>query len=342
MTRDVEPKKDEVSIRAKASASGLDVAAQSRLISGLDFLCGNFFGIPSALLARFRRSIERTDELVEIQHEAKKKNLEDDYASLLNTLTTEREVRKIENRLNVAVCIEKFISEKEEIILPGREVSYEGNLDGDWLEIFISHCEQAKSERLRTMLGRVLLAQAIKPKAISPTALRILAECDQEIIGKFLEIAKFRLNHDNAIPFPRLYSHQAFSDLIDMQELGLISGVGSNIVTDVTESIKEGEIFFIGNSGVVLDQMLRSCLSRIPVIVVTRAGCEIAALLPPHTDDIVLRNCIRFSIFIEKISIIRKNEEGQFLASVENISPLMAIRSLTELLEHRTDNADSV
>lgn len=95
--------------------------------------------------------------------------------------------------------------------------------DDDWLNIFSRYAEDASSERLQEVWGRILSGQLKKPKSFSLQTLRFVSELDEEIVSLFEKWSVDVVNKD-FIPFPA-NKGRAFVELLQLEDYGLVAGV---------------------------------------------------------------------------------------------------------------------
>jgi Protein of unknown function (DUF2806) len=98
-------------------------------------------------------------------------------------------------------------------------------IDADWLNLFERYAEDASSERLQDLWARVLAGQLRTPRAFSLKTLRFVAELDFEIASIFEKWANAIVDWQYiGAPIPQ--GGQELSEALQMQDFGLITGVG--------------------------------------------------------------------------------------------------------------------
>jgi hypothetical protein len=283
----------EVSIRAKVTESGFEGAARSRFISACDALFGSTVGLLSAWAdGCFQRLVIRqqikTDDLKIVLRgsSATPEQTGNEPSMILQSLVN-NEAKRLECR---AAVLDSAVAEARALPpLPvGDEPSGDNKLDSAWIDTFSSYADKATTDDLRTLWGRILAGEIRKPRSFSLATLRIIAELDAQTAAIFQEIARFRFREDGSYivrrPNPK---GKEIDDLALLEEAGLLQGPFGSISIDYPH-----------NSG-VMDIKNRNYLLRvyipvtedayqvplthdykIPAIKLTRAGHEIANILP--------------------------------------------------------------
>ncbi|MBF0892719.1 DUF2806 domain-containing protein [Gluconobacter sp. LMG 1744] len=100
-------------------------------------------------------------------------------------------------------------------------------LDEDWLNFFSSYAEKATSERTRQLWGRILSGEVRHPGRFSLATLRLLSEIDQKTAASFVEMSSFAIG--NAIYFSQKHKVQHFSELLRLENAGLLNGVSTQL-----------------------------------------------------------------------------------------------------------------
>jgi len=92
----------------------------------------------------------------------------------------------------------------------------------DWLNTFSRYAEDASSERLQEVWGRILSGQLKKPKSFSLQTLRFVSELDEEIVS-LCEKWSINVINNDFIPFPA-QKGESFSELLQLEDYGLLTG----------------------------------------------------------------------------------------------------------------------
>jgi hypothetical protein len=196
-----------------------------------------------------------------------------------------KEYRKQSNKEAVA---RKTIEHLQDPPIPGPQQGRElRDIDNDWMNVFERHAENASSERLRDLWGRVLAGEIRRPGHFSLKTLSFIAELD-EAVAKAFERITAEIVHDKYVP---LHVGEA-DDILLLQEFGLLASVHVTFEIVSEDQINDPIIIRYRNHGiqVVLDETNREVFRippsiEVPAMHLTRVGQEIASILAP-VDDI--------------------------------------------------------
>ncbi|WP_271606624.1 DUF2806 domain-containing protein [Bradyrhizobium sp. CCBAU 11434] len=158
--------------------------------------------------------------------------------------------------------------------------------DDDWLNVFERYAEDASSERLRDVWGRILAGELRKPKAFSLRTLRFIAELDETVVSQF-ERWSSRVTDSDSVPFPP-NEGDGFSELLNLQDCGLITGVGANLHKKFDfKNRAEGElarVSFTFRNFTVLVTINGPHELQIPCLFLTSVGREIYSITRSASD----------------------------------------------------------
>ncbi|OAG75646.1 hypothetical protein Amal_03172 [Acetobacter malorum] len=209
--------------------------------------------------------------------------------------------RKQENKDAVAEEALKDIGEKHTDNSSTNEA-----LDEDWLNFFSSYAEKATSERTRQLWGRILSGEVRHPGRFSLPTLRLLSEIDQKTAASFVEISSFAIG--NAIYFPKEYKSEHFSDLLRLENAGLINGISSPLAVVFKEKsastakiVDEYFIVLIKTNENKMENL------RIGAIFLTDTGADLIKIIdkPQNNPDKMakLEDVLKENISISRYSI---------------------------------------
>jgi hypothetical protein len=153
--------------------------------------------------------------------------------------------------------------------------------DDDWLNVFERYAEDASSDRLQDLWGRVLSGQLRKPKAFSLQTLRFVSELDEQMVALFEKWSPHVIDGD-FIAFPPNQG-QDFTDLLHLQDCGLVSGMPGHLSKTFTtsEGIIPNEVVslhFSFKQHIVVATMRPPVNIHIRTILLTRVGREIYSI----------------------------------------------------------------
>lgn len=293
MTEESDPLGGEVSIEVKLDEHGIKAAAKSRTIAALDRLCGNLIDLPGGfvegrarrqrvrnaireaiLVAQGREALERLGESGQFGSRALENNVEDILLGQGNKDAI------------AALAIEDLRENANTDEVTSEDVL----IADDWMNLFSSHAENASSEHLQLMWGKVLAGEIRKPGSFSLSTLRFISELDRDIAEKFQDFIRDRFDRQFLVK-PEKMEGQTLLDAAFLEEVGLlhqVTGIGGINITynygpDGSFSIRERNMILVmsGPPNTEVD---------VGVIKITRTGQEISAILPLYSPDTVLRS----------------------------------------------------
>lgn len=198
-----------------------------------------------------------------------------------------KEYRKQENREAVAREFLQDLKEDQSEPPPSAEPSPE--LDDDWLNVFERFAEDASTERMQRLWGRVLAGETRKPGRFSMRTLRFLSEFSQrdaQLFADFCE-ASFGRIAPNALVKPE--NMKDLGDLIDLEAAGLITGASGVGLKYTMTFNSRGYIHLVEGSlaiqfhGTSHGSFETQCCTLTPI------GQELVYLLPGRDPKVVAR-----------------------------------------------------
>jgi hypothetical protein len=270
-----------VSLDVEFTNSRLSLAARSRLVSAIDRLGGDFFSLGSALITRYRHALEEkartAREIARLQGDAQI----DEVRQILALEADLRAARAAENKTAVAEETLRIFNSHGVGDIPDENQASE--ISRDWLEEFARRSEGAFSDRLRVLLGNALAVQAMNPNSLSLSSLRLLCELPDDLVDRFRTVAQFRIA-DSQIAVTRDMRGIPLSDILDLQNAGLITGAGGLLTSNFSNLKIEGRYLGVDNFCVDFFQHTPAFSRSTSVIVLTRPGVELAKLIPTTSD----------------------------------------------------------
>lgn len=216
-------------------------------------------------------------------------------------------MRKVGNRIKVAQRAAEHLSETADEADAGRTSAPDEN----WMNNFMRFAEDASSEELQDMLGRLLAGQILRPGAFSLATLRTLNELDQNLAKDFLQAWSRNVGKeiDYSQEWQRGEGYLRWQRLI---EVGLLAPDASHRNLPEFEPDQDGNCLWtpMKAGSVWLTIAFReACSVSWPHIAFTRAGREIGSLLPcPDYADNQKQAALRLSK--DGVSWIRLYEHG--------------------------------
>ncbi len=151
--------------------------------------------------------------------------------------------------------------------------------EDDWFNVFERYAEDASSERLQSIWGRILAGQLRKPKAFSLQTLRFISELDEQTVALFEKWAPYVINAD-FIPNPPKQGAE-FTEFLELESCGLMTGVGGNLAKMFDLKLEAGETAktvaapFHFKDHQLKVFLMAPCSFSIPNFMLTRVGREI-------------------------------------------------------------------
>lgn len=287
----------EVSIAAKLEENGVSLSAKSRAVTALDRLIGSLFDMPAAYFegvsSKKRLRDEISGRLKSAQMRVAEQQIQGtpELGSILIKDVLEDRVRKQANAAGVAVeAIDamKTLPPPEGTTAGASAHEPEARIDEDWMNQFTRYAEDASSEQLQQIWGRVLAGEVREPGSFSRHTLRFIAELDKEtaenceLVSRHV-VGKWLLNND------KWHEGELCLVSIDLRRLGIIDGGGiggpkQNYVLD-----SNGIAGIAGKSWGLLVRGTPGTKLVFSVFLLTRMGQQVMSLLNVADEAASLR-----------------------------------------------------
>lgn len=187
-------------------------------------LLGGFIAIPAAKLQQYAQGIHDVTVARSAVTSALAKAAAEDVAQDRQLVKSMAEVlvpssvRKVQNRFRVT----QKAAEHLEAQTAQQGSDNASSPDADWMNTFMRHAEDASSERLQDLFGRILAGQVVRPGAFGPATLRALSELDQKIAEDFM-FAWEKSVGDAVDLSPEWQIGDGFTRLTRLREAGLMA-----------------------------------------------------------------------------------------------------------------------
>lgn len=277
-----------VSVEARLTENGVELNTNARMLVALDRLGGSAIDIVGAYVERINVGIRsKTDtkkKLLKVDSDAAVRRLENSpWAGdrVLETFYKERVIKQ-KNRDAVAMeAVERLTDNPP----TDEENADKEPLSDDWMNVFADYAENASSDSLQQLWGRILAGEIRRPGSFSLTTLRVISELDKEIAQKFEKYVRARGAGHSIATSPEGLAGETLQELTFLQEVGLLSGVGGMIGKDLSPH-PDGN-FYLRDGGFILriTPKPKTTKIRIPIIFLTRVGREIADTLIPNCSQ---------------------------------------------------------
>lgn len=282
MTDIVEREVSETSLASMIGAASLPAPIQTSLLQVGSKLLGGLLAYPTAWLRRPVQAVEdRTSGLTlmttALATEAARKALEDPVVVewALN-LFLPNEARKARNKAKVLADAVKCMGSQEQTS-PKVDDTPLPEVNDDWLNSFMRYAEDASSEQMQKIWGRILAGEVQKPGQFSKATLRTIAELDAETALAFEQLKDHIVG--DFVYYETEWASGPWFDLVTLLEsTGLLaSGIGkiSRTIGIGSEGIGivDGKYFALSIFG-------RPGLSHpVEAIRLSRVGVEMATLV---------------------------------------------------------------
>lgn len=316
-----EKKPTKVSIQAAVTDSSLSIGIKSRALAALARLIGGLIGIPAAMLERIEDRINNQADRVALIQDAAAKRIgvavlnDEDVKKVIAELALASQLAPIVNRAQVAkLTVEEL---RNDIGSDGPQAAQGTNeeVDEDWLNHFGAYSERASSDHVRQLWAKVLAGEIRHAGSFSLTSLRLLSELDREMATTFESEVKYRI--DNAAilkPKTTEMVGQRLESLTFLSEVGLLQAIDPVGGVVRPFSPNNNGVTFLQEQHLLLYMKLQQKFDM-DIIPLTRAGRELATILPPANPEAVLEQvgiAIKDNVVSMEIRVILEKSANSF------------------------------
>lgn len=259
------------------------------VVKALDRLLGAAIDIPVAKLAQVKAKIDAQTEsykLVEASiatSAALGAGADADTAQRAIEVLVRKEYRKQINREAVATAMIEDMRDHAESLDAGAAKAPIAEVDEDWLNVFERYAEDASSERLQGLWGRVLSGEVRKPGRFSTRTLRFLSEFSQADALTFEALAKSAFGDAAPASIVKPAGMKDIRSLIYLESHGLIQGASGLGLNRTFHFNEEGFTFvFEGDLAIVFKGQPNTSFSH-AVVALTPLGQELLSLIPSRS-----------------------------------------------------------
>ncbi|MBN3343927.1 DUF2806 domain-containing protein [Pectobacterium brasiliense] len=167
--------------------SGVPAPVKVSFFKAFSDLLGGVAAVPAAKLRQYAQAIDDTTSARSMAADALAKTSVDKALKDPEMIMAASEIylpttlRKVKNRMRVAqIAAENLVKDSANADGGGSEAP-----DDDWMNSFMRFAEDASSERLQDVFGRILAGQVLRPGAFGLATLRTVSELNQEIADDF-------------------------------------------------------------------------------------------------------------------------------------------------------------
>lgn len=269
------------------SIAGIPKALIPNSVKALDRLVGVAIDIPVAWLNQQKAKIDAKTKSIQTVEEAigqaaaRIAATDDDTVQNAVGALVRKEYRKQLNREAVATAmISELHSSDNSEAEQDKDRGKEASLDEDWLNVFERYAEDASTERMQNLWGRVLAGEVRKPGRYSMRTLRFLSEFSQADGLTFADFCLSAFGDWAPASLVKPEDRTDIRDLIYLESSGLIqgaSGLGLTITINFNDS---GNGFLREGNLLVVLQGSPNEQQSFPVCALTPLGQELLSLLP--------------------------------------------------------------
>lgn len=265
-------------------------------IKALDRLVGAAIDIPVAWLAQKKAKIESQTSSYAIVEEAIAKTVATQAGADSETVQRAVEVlvrkayRKQVNREAVAVAMLEDLSENPPPTGAEDRETPPTAIDDDWLNVFERYAEDASTERMQKLWGRVLSGEVRKPGRYSMRTLRFLSEFSQGDAVLFADYCNSTFGDFAPAKLVKPDNLKDIRGLIYLEAAGLIQGASGMGLSHNATFDANGRAFIREENLVLVLKGKPDATMINAACVLTPLGQELLSLLPGRDARSAARN----------------------------------------------------
>lgn len=267
------------------AASSMAKAMVPGMVKALDRLVGAAIDVPVAKLEQKKAKIDAQTESYKLVEAAIAQAVvaqaggDPETSQRAMSVLVRKEYRKQINREAVAAAMVEDMREHASNLASVNAELPTAELDEDWLNVFERYAEDASSERLQGLWGRVLAGEIRQPGRFSSRTLRFLSEFSQADALTFEAFAKSAFGDAAPKSLVAPPDRDDFTELIYLEANGLIQGVsGIGFQRTLTLDANGYGLMAEGDLRIVLKGEPNSQIVR-EIVVLTPLGQELLGLV---------------------------------------------------------------
>jgi hypothetical protein len=260
---------------------GISSPVRSSFFKAASDLLGALTAIPAAKLKQYAQGIEDTTAARSAIAASLSRRLAEEGGNDPLLLHAAAEVytpgllRKAKNRIQVAQRAAERIAEDNE------EHQNPAPPDEDWMNFYSRFAEDASSEKLQDLFGRVLAGQIVRPGSFAVSTIRAIAELDQAIAEDFSLV--WSKSVGKAVDYsPEFQRGEWFERWGRLAEAGLMAPTDVAQVPPEFRPLQDGAALWtptIAEGVFLLLRFRENCSAHWKHIKFTRTGREIGSIL---------------------------------------------------------------
>lgn len=266
------------------AAHGVPEPVKKSFFKALSDLLGGLAAIPAAKLRQYSQGIEDTTTarsmIADILTKAAVAEVSGnpELAKVAAEIYLPTNIRKAKNRVGVAQLAAEHLG--------GASFNDSGEKsaspDDDWMNSFMRFAEDASSERMQDLFGRILAGQILQPGAFGLATLRTISELDQALANDFIQA--WGASVGDAVDYSTDWQRgDGFSRWKRLVEAGLMASTNTIQFLPPFKSIFNGSALWspinVDNLALLV-HFQEGSLSKWDHIDFTRVGKELGRLLP--------------------------------------------------------------
>lgn len=279
---EIQPHADSGSIILK-TISGVPSALVPNSIKALDRLVGAAVDIPVAWLNQQKAKIDAKTQAFTLVEASIAKSaaiqaaMDPQTVNRAMSALVRKEYAKQINKDHVAKAT---ITELKEDNAQFLDAECSNELDDDWLNIFERYAEDASTERLQNLWGRVLAGEIRKPGRFSMRTLRFLSEFSQADAIQFANFCETVFGEIAPRSLAKPADQKDIRSIIFLESAGLIQGASGTGLIHTQNFNANGHAFITEDKWAILFMGTPGEEIRTSACVLTPLGQELLALLP--------------------------------------------------------------
>ena len=266
------------------AAHGVPEPVKKSFFKALSDLLGGLAAIPAAKLRQYSQGIEDTTTarsmIADILTKAAVAEVSGnpELAKVAAEIYLPTNIRKAKNRVGVAQLAAEHLGAAS--VNDSGEKS--ASPDDDWMNSFMRFAEDASSERMQDLFGRILAGQILQPGAFGLATLRTISELDQALANDFIQA--WGSSVGDAVDYSTDWQRgDGFSRWKRLVEAGLMASTNTIQFLPPFKSIFNGSALWspinVDNLALLV-HFQEGSLSKWDHIDFTRVGKELGRLLP--------------------------------------------------------------
>lgn len=270
-------------------AASLAAPVKTGLLKALSNLLGGLTAIPAAWVKRPAQAIDDVTEgrsavaailAKGVAEEALKDPVLMQAAAEIYLPTI---VRKARNRVQVA---QKAVAYAAETVTDGAQATAPND---DWMNAYVRFAEDASSEKLQDLFGRILAGEVVRPGSFALATLRAVAELDQSVAQDFSMV--WARSVGEAVDYSAEFSRgDWFARWKRLAEAGLMAPTDAAQFLPPYKSVVNGNGIWMpmaAKDAWLMVYFSQHCTARWLYIDFTRTGRQIGSILaaPNYTEN---------------------------------------------------------